>query len=494
MKLSALLKNIKPVEILGDTNKEIYGISDNSENIKKDYLFVAVTGFAKDGHDYIGEAIKNGAAAILTQRKVKTGGQSTQVIVPQSREALARISADFYGNPSADLTIIGITGTNGKTTTSFLIDSVLKFAGKKTSIITTIESQILDRKIHFDRTTPGALELNKFAYESVKSGADFLTMEVSSHAIDLHRIDFLDFDLFVFTNLTQDHLDYHENMQNYFDAKKRLFIKEFRHLYSGRGAVINSDDFYGKKLIDSTDLKTLSYSVLLKDTDIKAENISSSTTGIEMDVLVKDRGKIKIKSALCGYFNVYNILASIGACVFLNIDLDIIQKGISIMPGVCGRFEKIKEIRDFTVIVDYAHTPDGLENILKTANSILTAGSRIITVFGCGGDRDKTKRSIMGCITGKLSDYIIITSDNPRTEDPEEIISMIESGVKESGHKDYLKITDRESAIKKALNTAVKNDIVIIAGKGHEDYQEFNGSRIYFSDQKIVKEWALKQK
>jgi len=494
MKLSQLLKNLKPLEITGNISKEIHDISYNSGNTKEGGLFVAIEGFKKDGHDFILEAIKNGATAIVAQKKVKSDSNFTQIIVSDSRKALARISSNFYSNPSASLTLTGITGTNGKTTTTFLIDSVLKFAGEKTSIITTIESFILNKKIPFDRTTPGSLELNKFSSDSVKSGAEFLTIEVSSHAIDLHRIDFLDFDFFVFTNLTQDHLDYHKNMQNYFNTKKRLFVKEFRNLYSGKGAVINADDIYGRKLIGITDLQTLSYSVLSKDADINAENISSNTNGIEMDVLVKNKGKIKIKSGLCGYFNVYNILASIGACIFLNIDLDIIQKGIGILPGVNGRFEKIKEIKDFTVIVDYAHTPDGLENILETASSILTAGSRIITVFGCGGDRDKTKRYIMGTIAGKFSDFLIITSDNPRTEVPLSIIGMIEDGVKVSGNNNYLKISDRTNAIEEALNSAVKNDIVIIAGKGHEDYQEFDGYRIYFSDQKIVKDWALKRK
>src|SRR5450830_1429744 len=332
MKLSQLLKNIKPLEITGDINREIHDISCNSGNIREGGLFVAISGFKKDGHDFILEAIKNGAAAVVAQKKVKSDSNFTQIIVSEPREALARISSNFYDNPSTSLTLTGITGTNGKTTTTFLIDSVLKFAGEKTSIITTIESFILDKKISFDRTTPGSLELNKFSSDSVKSGAEFLTMEVSSHAIDLHRVDFLDFDFFIFTNLTHDHLDYHENMMNYFDTKKRLFVKEFRELYSGKGAVINADDIYGKQLLDVTDLQTLSYSVLSKDADIKAENISSNTKGIEMDVLVKNKEKIKIKSGLCGYFNVYNILASIGVCVFLNIDLNIIQKGIAVMP------------------------------------------------------------------------------------------------------------------------------------------------------------------
>jgi len=279
-------------------------------------------------------------------------------------------------------------------------------------------------------------------------------------------------------------------MQNYFNTKKKLFIKEFRNLYSGKGAIINADDSYGRQLIKETDLQTISYSVYDKNADIIAENIISNTSGIEMDVFIRSIGKIKIKSALTGYFNVYNILAAIGLSIFLNIDVQWIQKGINKMSGVNGRFEKIQEIKDFTVIVDYAHTPDGLENVLKTASSILTPDGKIITVFGCGGDRDKTKRKIMGSIAGKISDVVIITSDNPRTEDPLSIIEMIEDGVKESGNKNYKKITDRATAINEALNMAHKNDIVIIAGKGHEDYQEFNDKRIYFSDQKVVRDWA----
>lgn len=494
MNLKQILKNLKPIEIKGEVNKEISDITYNSKKVEKNSLFVAISGFKKDGHDFIFHAVKNGAAAVVSQKKIITENKVTQIIVSDCREALARISSNFYQSPSSGLTLTGITGTNGKTTTAFLIDSILKNADKKTSLITTIKSFVLNKKILFDRTTPESLELNKFFQESLNAGAVFSTMEVSSHAIDLHRVDYLDFDYFIFTNLTQDHLDYHNNMQNYFNTKKRLFIKEFRTLYSGKGAVINADDIFGRQLLKATDLQTLSYSVISKDTDIKAENITSNTAGIKMDVIIGNKEKVKIKSRLSGYFNVYNILASIGAGIFLNIDMPLIQKGISNMSGVNGRFEKIEEIKDFTVIVDYAHTPDGLENVLSTASSILTSGSRMITVFGCGGDRDKIKRKIMGSIAGKISDLIFITSDNPRTEDPLSIIEMVEEGVKDSGNKNYIKIVDRAKAISEALNAAGKNDIVIIAGKGHEDYQEFNGYRIFFSDQKIAKDWAMRRK
>ncbi|MCE5330009.1 UDP-N-acetylmuramoyl-L-alanyl-D-glutamate--2,6-diaminopimelate ligase, partial [bacterium] len=489
-----ILKEINLLEITGSTDKEISGISYDSRKIKKDALFVAIPGFKKDGHEFICDAVKNGASAVVSQKKLQLAGNITQIIVSDSRTALAGISSNFYNKPSSNLVLTGITGTNGKTTTVFLIDKILKNAGKKTSLITTIESFILDKRISFDRTTPESLELNNFFSESISAGSCFSTIEVSSHAVDLHRVDKLDFDYLVFTNLTQDHLDYHNSMENYFGAKKKLFMKEYRNLFGGKGAVINADNSYGRRLMEITDLNVMSFSVHSENSDIKASGIISNTSGIEMDVAVKGHGKIKIKSGLSGYFNVYNILASIGVCIFLGIDTDLIQEGISLMSGVNGRFEKMMEIGDFTVIVDYAHTPDGLENVLRTAESLLEPDSKLITVFGCGGDRDKTKRKIMGNIAGNISDYIFITSDNPRTEEPVSIIEMIEEGLADTGNKNYKKISDREKAITEALNMAQKNDIVVIAGKGHEDYQEFNGYRIYFSDQKIVRDWASGRK
>jgi len=494
MNLKEIIRDLNILNIKGSLDKDILNISYNSKKITENSLFIAISGFKKDGHDFIIDAINNGATSIIVQKedvlnKISLNQNVTLITVPDTRIALAKVSDNFYKHPSSKLTLIGVTGTNGKTTTTFLTDRILKCSNKKTSFITTIESFILDKKILFDRTTPESLDLNSFFYESLNSKVKFSTMEVSSHAIDLHRIDFLNYDYFIFTNLTQDHLDYHKNMQNYFNTKKKLFIKEYRNLYSGKGAVINNDDLYGKQLIKETDLETISYSINDKNSDIFAQNIINNTNGIEMDVLVKKLGNIHIKSNLMGYFNVYNILAAIGVSVFLNIDPLFIQEGIKQMTGVNGRFEKIQEIKDFTVIVDYAHTPDGLENILKTASSILNKDSKIITVFGCGGDRDKTKRKIMGKIAGDISDFVIITSDNPRTEDPQSIIEMIEEGLKESGNKNYLKIVDRETAINNALNMANKDDIVIIAGKGHENYQEFKDKRIYFSDQQVVKNW-----
>ncbi|MCL4386487.1 MAG: UDP-N-acetylmuramoyl-L-alanyl-D-glutamate--2,6-diaminopimelate ligase [Cyanobacteria bacterium] len=494
MNLNKILTDLNPLEITGNTNKEISAITYNSKKAGSNSLFVAIAGFKKDGHEYIEDAVRNGASTIVVQKKINTDTSVTQIIVPDCRQALARISSNFYLKPSSCLNLTGITGTNGKTTTAFLIDSILKSAGKKTSLVTTIKSFILDKKISFDRTTPESSELNYFFSKSLKAGAEFATMEVSSHAIDLHRIDYLDFDCFIFTNLTQDHLDYHLNMKNYSDTKKKLFIGEFRNLYGGKCAVINADDSFGQELLRITDLKTLSYSVACSNTDINAFNIISNTSGTEMDVKIKNYGKIKIKSRLSGNFNIYNILASIGAGIFAGTDISLIQNGIQRMHGVNGRFEKITGIDDFTVIIDYAHTPDGLENVLKTVNSMLAVNSRLITVFGCGGDRDKIKRKIMGNIAGMASGFVIITSDNPRTEDPQSIIEMIEEGIKESGNRNYKKITDRKEAINEALNMAKTGDIIVIAGKGHEDYQEFNGLKIYFSDQKVVRDWISKTK
>lgn len=491
MKLAQILKEINQSEISGYSDKEISGISYDSRKIKKSFLFVAIPGFKKNGHDFVCDAVKNGASVVVSQRKIKLPDNITQIIVPDSRSALAAISSIFYGKPSSKLTLTGITGTNGKTTSVFLADKILKSAGKKTSFITTVESFILDKKISFDRTTPESLELNNFFNESINQGCEFSTMEVSSHAVDLHRVDNLDFSYFAFTNLTQDHLDYHADMEDYFNVKKKLFLKEYRDIFGGKGAVINADDNYGKKLIKITDLDVMSFSVYFNNSDIKASDIVSNTCGIEMDVTIKKRKKIKIKSAMSGYFNVYNILASIGICIFLGIDIDFIREGINLISGVSGRFEKIMEVRDFTVIVDYAHTPDGLENVLKTAKYLLEPDSKLITVFGCGGDRDKTKRKVMGDIAGNISDYVFITSDNPRTEDPDSIMEMIEAGMTVGKcNKSYKKIPDRKKAIIEALDMAHKKDIVVIAGKGHEDYQEFNGYRIHFSDQKIVRDWA----
>lgn len=491
MNLKEIIKKIDIIGSVGDIDRTVSSVVFNSLKAQPGSLFIAVPGFKKDGKSYIRDAAEKGAVAFVSNEKTDKIPGITQLIVKEPRIALAQISDLFYGRPSRKLKITGITGTNGKTTTTFLIDSMLKAAGLKTSFITTVKSEIIDTPVKFDRTTPESLELNDFFSASFKRGVSHITMEVSSHAIDLHRIDYMRFETFVFTNLTQDHLDYHKNMENYFFTKKKIFLEEYRKIFNCKNAVINIDDHYGKILYKLTDLNKISYSVKKKEADIFAQNIVCDTNGIKMDILLKKQGSVlEILSPLSGYFNVYNILGATGAALALGIKPRHIEEGIRLAGSINGRFEKIKKVTDFTVVVDYAHTPDGLKNVLKTAKSLLKENNRLIVVFGCGGDRDKRKRPKMGSIAGKIADLVFITSDNPRTENPETILSMIEKGVQETENKNYFKIPDRKKAIIEALQSAGKGDIVIIAGKGHEDYQEFSDYRIHFSDQEIVKEWA----
>ncbi|MCJ7666641.1 MAG: UDP-N-acetylmuramoyl-L-alanyl-D-glutamate--2,6-diaminopimelate ligase, partial [Actinobacteria bacterium] len=408
---------------------------------------------------------------------------------------LPLISANFFGDPSKSLKIIGITGTNGKTTTCYLINSILKSAGLKTSMISTFRSYIDEKEVYMNRTTPESLDLQRFFADSLKSGVEYVCMEVSSHSIDLHRVDHIDFDYFVFTNLSQDHLDYHRTIAEYFEVKSRLFNPLYRKLFGGRSAVINLDDNFGKELYGMTDLKKISYSIDDRSADIRASDLSSSTNGISMVLKRKNKKDMEIGSSLCGVFNIYNILAAVSTGLEIGIGEPHIKAGPASMKGFGGRFEKIEYGPGPTVIVDYAHTPDGLENVLQTAKGVMGPGGRLLSVFGCGGDRDMKKRKIMGKISARLADFSIITSDNPRSEKPEDIIAMIEEGAKEEGPGKYMTIVDREEAILHAMDIAYEYDIILVAGKGHEDYQEFeNGRRIHLYDPEIVKSWSNENK
>jgi len=494
MKLKDLLKEVSYKKIYGNDDVDIADISINSKNVTKGSLFIAIKGFKHDGHDFIKEAIYGGASGIVVQKRVDVSSPVAQVVVNNTREVLPAVCRNFYKNPTELLKLIGITGTNGKTTTCYLIDSILRSAGIKTSLITTVKSFLDGNEVLFSRTTPESLDLNDFFYKSSERGVEAACMEVSSHSVDLHRIDYLDFEYFIFTNLSQDHLDYHGDMRNYFAAKKKLFLKEYRSLYGGKKAVINIDDVYGKEIFNETDLDKISYSMKSGNADIWPTGIKNTISGINMTINTSRGLKLNISSPLCGYFNVYNIMAAVSVCMDMEIDKKYIKEGISSMNGVKGRFEKIYYNSRFSVIVDYAHTPDGLENVLKTARQILQDRGKIICVFGCGGDRDKGKRSIMGRISGTYADYTIITSDNPRSEEPISIINMIERGIKNISNRDYIKETDRKKAIFKALEMAGKNDMVIIAGKGHESYQEFKNYKLPFCDWEVVDEWVKQKK
>ncbi len=494
MRLIELIKdlNIKN-KINFDSDVEISGISIDSRKIKKGFAFVAIKGFKKDGHDFARDAVIAGARAVFVQGIVELPEHVAQIILPDCRKALPLICRNFFKNPSESIILTGVTGTNGKTTTVFLIDSIFKEEGYKTGYITTVQAYIGQDKLIFSRTTPESNEINSFFYECLQNDVKAACIEVSSHSIDLRRIDWLDFDYLVFTNLSQDHLDYHENMENYFAVKERLFLKEYRYLYGGKTAIINIDDTYGRKIAESTDLKKVTFSIGNRSADISAHEIINSIDGIRMKIFLRRSGKyIEIESSLCGHFNVYNILASTGAGISAGISHKKILSGIKSLVGVKGRFEKIRLKNKKYAIVDYAHTPDGLESVLRTSRELIPPGGKLISVFGCGGDRDKKKRKIMGKISAGIADFTIITSDNPRTEEPAEIIRMIEDGFKEADVFDYKVIEDRKKAIFDALEMSGDGDIVLIAGKGHEDYQEFKDRKIHFSDQEIIREWDEK--
>lgn len=478
--LKDLIKYISYEILQGDLNKLISGFQYNSQKVEKDNLFVCVKGFQSDGHKFASMAVEKGACAIICERELEFNVPSnvTVIKVENSRKTLSYISTAFYENPWEKLKMIGVTGTNGKTTITYLVEGILNLYNKKVGVIGTIENKIGEKIIPTERTTPEAKELQELFSLMVEEKVSHCVMEVSSHALHLHRVGAMKFDVGVFTNLSQDHLDYHENMENYKNAKAILFENSLC-------SVINIDDEVGEFMLEKAFKNTLTYSIN-KPSQLKAKNIEFSSSGTKFD-LEYDNKEFEIKIATPGKFSVYNSLGAIGACIFLGIPMEIIIESLGNNKGVAGRFQSITSADGVQVVVDYAHTPDGLENILKTAKEF-TKG-KIITVFGCGGDRDKTKRPLMGKVASENSDYIIITSDNPRGENPELIAKDVENGfLKES---EYEIILERQKAIEKAIKMGNENDIIIIAGKGHENYQIFKDETIHFDDMEEVKKILL---
>lgn len=476
MKVEKILHDIEYKLIQGSVETEFEKIEYDSRKVSKGDAFVCVTGFKTDGHNYVESAIKSGATVIFCERELENIDESVTVIqFENTRKALAHISAEYYGRPSERMNVIGVTGTNGKTTTTFLVKSILDKIGHKTGIIGTIENRIGDRIIPTERTTPESLELQELFKTMADEGCQDVVMEVSSHALDLHRVDDIRFNVGIFTNLTQDHLDYHVTMENYKKAKGLLFERCL-------ASVVNIDDEAGEYMVSVSKGKVITFAID-KNADLKAEDIHISADGVEFK-LEYDGKEYPVSLNTPGKFSIYNALGAIGACILMGIDMDTIISGLKENKGVNGRFQTVRSKRGFNAIVDYAHTPDGLENILKTAKEFVKG--RIITVFGCGGDRDRTKRPIMGEIAGIYSDYCIITSDNPRTEDPAQILDDVEPGTKKSGCE-YTKIVDRGEAIKYAIDMAKEGDVVIVAGKGHENYQIFADKTIHFDDVEEVK-------
>lgn len=455
----------------------ITGIQYDSRKVELGNLFVAIKGFKSDGHKYIQDALANGAIAVIVEDEEYCGLDYPWILVEDSRQALAEISAAFYANPSEKLKLIGVTGTNGKTTTTNLIAQILESKGKKVGVIGTLGARIGNEFIEGSRTTPEALELQQLFAQMLSQGAEYAVMEVSSHALDLHRVDKCHFDVAVFTNLTQDHLDYHHNMEEYCKAKTKLFMMMDKSKPKGvpKTAVINIDDEWANRFLVSSGGAVATYGID-KEASWKAENVEIRPDGVRYTV-----DGLEVDLPLCGKFNIYNSLAAMAAANALGVSLEDCIKALNSSHGVSGRFQRVRSDKDFTVIIDYAHTPDGLENVITTAKEI--TDGRVITVFGCGGDRDRTKRPIMGEISAKLSDYCVVTSDNPRTEDPEKIIEDILPGVKKyMAPNRYKVIVDRHEAIREAVKAARSGDIVLIAGKGHEDYQEINGIKHHFND------------
>ncbi len=474
MNIRTLTMNLE-CEITGDQDTVIEGICYDSRQAEKGDLFFCISGFLSDGHKYAEDAVKKGAVALMVTRKLPL--EVPQILVKDGRHAMAQISCVFYGNPAARLKTVGITGTNGKTTATYMIKSIAEKKGEKVGLIGTIVNMIGEKVLETERTTPEAPDLQKLIRQMADEGCTLLVMEVSSHSLDLKRVAGIHYDVGVFTNLTQDHLDYHKTLENYRVAKKILF-------HSSKNAVINLDDASGAYLMEGVGAKVFSYGIREKAALSAAEiEITPAGASFDMDIIGR---KTHIDLKIPGLFSVYNALSAAGACTALGIAPQYIRQGLEALPSVSGRFEVLDTgNRGYTVILDYAHTPDSLQNTLQTVNEFVRG--RIVTVFGCGGDRDKGKRPIMGEIAGKLSDLTIITSDNPRTEVPEDIIAQIEDGMKKT-NADYICIENRREAIRYALENARKDDIIVLAGKGHETYQEINKVKYPFDEKIVVRE------
>lgn len=480
MLLKALLKDIDYKILSGNSDIDIKGISYNSKKIKKDYIFVSIKGTRVDGHSFIKEAVKNGAAAVIVDEEICPElNNATVVKTKNSKVALASICNLFYGEPSKKLKVVGVTGTNGKTSVIHYVCDILEAYGESTGTIGTLGYELKNKEINVEKinpTTPEALELEQILSTFLQKDAKNAIMEVTSSSLHKDRVDFCDFNVGVFTNLSQDHLDEHGTMENYKHEKLKLF-------YKCPIGVINLDDNFGREIIEKAPCKFFTYGILTK-ADLMASDIEYNPDSVSFKVIFKDLSS-KVTVNIPGEFTVYNVLASIGACLCLGLKIEDILKSVPQIKPVRGRLEMIKNPLNKNIIIDYAHTPDSLEKLLIMTRE-MTDG-RIITVFGCGGDRDQSKRGLMGMAVGILSDYCIITSDNPRSENPDKIIRDIERGM-ETINSSYEKITNRKKAIERGINILKDDDILIIAGKGHEDYQIIGDKKIHFDDREIVHE------
>ena len=482
MRVRDLINNIDYIELVNfeDLRDDFEGISYNSKKTKPGDVFICLTGEHVDGHEYAEEAFSNGAIVCIVERRLNS--DIPQIVVSSTEEIIAKVSDVFYSSPSTKLNIIGVTGTNGKTTVTHLIQELYEAFSQKCALIGTLGHKFSTKDSYRDvkHTTPQAPELQELLYEVNEKCIDNVVMEVSSHSLAQHRTDLVDFNGAILTNLTQDHLDFHITMDNYFKAKAKLFSD----LVIGDFAVINNDDQYAEKFknVLSSSVNLYTYAID-KDADVTAKNIVFSGKGAGFTCVVQGK-EYSVSLLMNGRFSIYNFMAAIATALAVGFDIEKSIKILENIPGVAGRFEVVNT--NPTVIVDYAHTPDGLENVLKAAKAITPISGKLICVFGCGGDRDATKRPKMGKIAEDYADKVIVTSDNPRSEDPQQIISDILAGFKSTAN--VIVEPDRELAIKEAKKITTFDDIVLIAGKGHEDYQILSDKTIEFDDRKKVKE------
>jgi len=489
MRLRDLVRPLGGVVVHGDLDREITGLTDDSRQVSQGGLFVAVKGVQSDGHRYLNQAVSSGAEALVVEAGRVPAATLDALGVPvievrDSRHVLGVLAGRFHGDPSHRLKMIGVTGTNGKTTTTYLCKSVLEAAGARVGLIGTVAYLIGNERIEASHTTPGAVELQGLFRRMADAASDAAVMEVSSHALALDRTAGCEFGTAVFTNLTQDHLDFHADMEDYFQAKLRLF--------AGLGpqgrAIVNLDDPHGARVAAATRAKVWTYAVD-RPADLRAGDIRISLKGVGFTAQTP-AGALALRSPLVGRHNVYNILAAVGVGLEQGIALPTIAEGIAALTNVPGRFERVEAGQSFTVVVDYAHTEDALFRLLTTAEVVKTG--RIITVFGCGGDRDRGKRSKMGRVSAVYSDVVVVTSDNPRTEDPgaiiSEIIPGVQAGLREAGHGRYVVHADRRAAIEEAVRMAQPGDLVLIAGKGHENYQIIGTNKHPFDDRVVARE------
>ena len=484
MELKKVLLGLKDLKAKGNLDIDITGLESNSKNIKLGYMFIAIKGFSVDGHEFINDAIKSGAKAVIVQegcdlKSIRLPADVTLIMAKDTREALAICSCNFYENPSKKFKLIGVTGTKGKTTTTFMIKEILEKAGYKVGLIGTIATYINGKMItESSRTTPESIELQRTFAQMVEQGVEYVVMEVSSQSLKLHRVDGCNFDIVVFTNFSEDHISEkeHPDMKDYFESKLKLF----KMCDNG---IINADDLQVSKvprLFPDSNIMTYGIDNYC---DVLAKDITITNSYVDYRVKISDRNE-RVKVSIPGRFSVYNSLAAICVAKKLGIPSDKVIEALADIR-VPGRSEMVPNKKEIPIMIDYAHSPESLQNILSAVKSY-TRG-RVICVFGCGGDRDKAKRPVMGEISGRIADFTFITTDNPRTEDPEEIVKEIEEGIKKTKGK-YKVVVDRKEAIKEAIEMANKLDIVVLAGKGHEPYQEINNKKYPFDEREIVKE------